>query len=389
MTTDTVEQEWRYFLNQEVIGTTDDVQETAAKPVKRPSMETIAPHSQHLFISTQTKCLYLSEPIDIEQLFWLIPIQDYGIPSPGVIKKQKKMVCHTPEEYQEYCRKLSQVNHYYEESIIKMIDNIDNAPEGKMTRILKKKWAFKPFHELPTDAEDLYVKCKHRVKYKNERKLTIGMSKKDVLNLRKKKKVGAFYNCFALIVRFCLDLDSEESDFHEFHVKIFNTGKLEIPGRFTEDVLERIKGMILDILQPFISSPLVFVDGKDGVLINSNFHCGFMVDRDEFFDIIRNKYGIESSYNSSNYQGVKCKFYYNNETGMIPELQTGKILEKDAMKMKELVKTKKYTRIAFMVFRTGSCLIVGNCSQSVLYFIYDFITNIFRTEYHRIAILEE
>lgn len=393
MSTVHVNQEWHHFLNQESHFATHSSEESPveSKPlVPKPNINLIAPSSKPLFISTQTKCLYLSEPMDIEKIFWDIPLQEYWVPKPGVIKKQKKMVCQSPEEYQQYCEKLSLVQNHYEENIIKMIDNVDNAPEGQNTRVLKKKWCYKQAKEINAAsateaADDMYVKCKRRVKYKNERKLTIGMSKKDILNARKKKKLGAFYNCFALVVRFCLD----NQDFHEFHVKIFNTGKLEIPGRFSELVLEQIKQIILDLLQPFFEKQLTYIDGKDGVLINSNFHCGYVIDRDEFFKIIRNKYGIESSYNSSSYQGVKCKFYFHNEIGLDTELQTGRMLEKDAMKMKELAKSHKYTKIAFMVFRTGSCIIVGNCSQTVLYFIYDFIVRLLKTEYHNIAVVED
>ena len=34
-----------------------------------------------------------------------------------------------------------------------------------------------------------------------------------------------------------------------------------------------------------------------------------------------------------------------------------------------------------MIFRTGSCLIVGNCTESILRFVYDFIKNLLQTEY--------
>ena len=51
----------------------------------------------------------------------------------------------------------------------------------------------------------------------------IGLSSKDVINQRKKK--SAFYNCFAVIYRIKIN-----NSFKEIHVKIFNTGKLEIPG---------------------------------------------------------------------------------------------------------------------------------------------------------------
>lgn len=343
----------------------------------------VPPKCDELFISTKTKCLYLSEPIDIERIFWGIPIIDYAKQACGVVKKQKKIVCHNAEEYEQYQARLSQVNHYYQEHIIKMIDNVGLAPEGTETRVLKRR-----FHKGGSTTQVEFMKCKKRVVYKNERKLTIGMCKKDILNSRRKKKSGAFYNCFALIVRFLPSENDPEADkneaFQEFHVKVFNTGKLEIPGRFSTAVLCRIKQIVLDILQPFQAPGLHYVDGKDGVLINSNFKCGYFIDRDRIYTLLRNKYGIETSYNSSSYQGVKCKYYFNNEIGFDGP-QTGSILEKDAMKMKELAKTKKYTKISFMIFRTGSCIIVGNCTKKILYFIYDFLKNILIQEYPYIS----
>ena len=43
------------------------------------------------------------------------------------------------------------------------------------------------------------------------------------MNCRGKIK-NAFYNCFAIIVRF-----KYKEDFREIHVKVFNNGKMEIP----------------------------------------------------------------------------------------------------------------------------------------------------------------
>ena len=61
-------------------------------------------------------------------------------------------------------------------------------------------------------------------KFKDVRKISIGISKKDMLTNRTKKK-GAFYNCFVIILRVF-----EEIKFKEYHIKIFNTGKIELPG---------------------------------------------------------------------------------------------------------------------------------------------------------------
>ena len=67
-----------------------------------------------------------------------------------------------------------------------------------------------------------------RVKFKDIRKISIGICKKDMISYRTKKK-SAFYNCFVLILRIDVNKDDKTTKnklFKEFHVKIFNTGKL-------------------------------------------------------------------------------------------------------------------------------------------------------------------
>ena len=54
------------------------------------------------------------------------------------------------------------------------------------------------------------------------------------------------------------------------------------------------------------------------------------------------------------------------------------------MKRYELDDNTKYTEISFMIFRTGSCLIVGNCNEKVLLFVFEFIKNILQNEYYQI-----
>ena len=56
------------------------------------------------------------------------------------------------------------------------------------------------------------------------------------------------------------------------------------------------------------------------------------------------------------------------------------------MKLSELDDNLKYTEISFMIFRTGSCLIVGNCTEKTLRFVYEFIKNILYIEYKDIYV---
>ena len=341
MTLNIVDEEWEAFLNNnDDIAVGDSVKHICTDPTNE---ETVLPKCDDLYISTTTKVLFLNKPVDIENIFWDISVIDYWKPCAGVIKKQMKIVNHTKEDFEKYQQKLQYIK-YYNEHIIKQIDN----PNAR------------------------------RNKFKDERKITVGMSKKDIMNCRGKVK-NAFYNCFALILRFIYN-----DEFHEIHVKIFNTGKMEIPGILNDTLLHNTRLMILSILRPIISEDLNFVenDEENNVLINSNFNCGFYINRESLYSILRSKYKIESAYDPCSYPGVKCKFYFNHDYGFDNELQKGIITRNDSNQtMTQLNDNKKYTEVSFMIFRTGSCLIVGNCTEKILRFVYEYIRTILQTEY--------
>jgi hypothetical protein len=348
---DSVDLEWSKFIMSESI-----TERSGLIPQKTESVENSVkkemPICDELYISTKTKVLFLNQEIDIYGIFWKIPIIEYWQPKEGILKKQMKIVSKTPEEYEEYRKKLDGISHY-REHIIKQIDN----PSAR------------------------------RIKFKDERKITIGLSKKDIMNCRGKAK-NAFYNCFAIILRF-----KYESGFREIHVKVFNTGKMEIPGILNSNLLDIVKKMILETIQPNVENPLDFMDtdSEENVLINSNFNCGYHINRDKLHTILRSeKYRIESAYDPCSYPGVKCKYYFNNEYGFDESKQKGQISPEDrSMKMSELGVNKKYSEISFMIFRTGSGLIVGNCTERILKFVFEFIKRTLSEEYKEICVENE
>ena len=347
-----VDDEWEAFLNDDVLKTpVCSEKQTINTTRSEKTHPNVLPKCDDLYISTTTKVLFLNQPIEIDNIFWEIPIIDYWKPKSGAIKKQMKIVSQSKEEYEKYTQKLKYLN-YYNEHVIRRIDN-------------------------PTS---------RRNKFKDERKITVGMSKKDIMNCRGKVK-NAFYNCFALILRFIYN-----DEFHEIHAKIFNTGKMEIPGILNQELLNNTKIMLLSILRPIVNNELDFVDvdKECNVLINSNFNCGFYIYREKLYSILRNKYNIESAFDPCSYPGVKCKFYFNHDYQFDKEKQKGIVTRDDqGQKMSELNDNKKYTEISFMVFRTGSCLIVGNCTEPILRYVYDYIKTILQTEYNEIRSPEE
>ena len=342
--TNTIDVEWMNYVSSG--GTNPCV---ASAEIERANTDL---EFSELYISTKTKVLFLNQPVDIQRVFWDIPILEYWKQEQGVIKKQMKIVSNNREEQELLNERLGKIT-YYTETIIKQIDN----PEAR------------------------------RIKFKDERKITIGMSRKDIINSRGKVK-NAFYNCFAMILRFYYG-----GAFKEIHVKVFNTGKLEIPGILNMELLDIVKVMVLSVLQPLITSNVAFIENNDNdnVLINSNFNCGYFINRDKLHTILKSdKYGIESAYDPCSYPGVKCKYYYNTEIGIDYDKQNGRIQSDDrTMKMCELNYNKKYTEVSFMIFRTGSGLIVGNCSDDILYHIFNFIKSVLIAEYTKISVNSE
>ena len=48
------------------------------------------PKCTDIYISTQTKIAYLNQKIDLNKLFWILPVIDYHSPKNGIIKKVLK-----------------------------------------------------------------------------------------------------------------------------------------------------------------------------------------------------------------------------------------------------------------------------------------------------------
>jgi TATA-box binding protein (TBP) (component of TFIID and TFIIIB) len=342
-----IDKEWENFISSnydddDISSDGEDVneilQQTAEEFISAnlsADMDSEAPKSTNIYISTKTKIAYLNTPIDLKQLFWHVPVIPYAKPCNGVVKKQMKFNTSTPEELKFIQDKL-QHETYFEEHVITHIDN----PSG-------------------------------RIKFKDTRKLTIGISKKDLLSYRCKKK-SAFYNCFVLILRMKI-----ADSFKEFHVKVFNTGKLEIPGVQSETAFDMILEQVIQTLQPYVEQKLGYKENtNETVLINSNFNCGFFINREVLYEILKFKYNIQSIYDPCSYPGIQCKFYHNPDV----VLQNGCQISEENKHLYNDVK-----EVSFMIFRTGSVLIVGRCDENVLMIIYEFLKIILNNEYKNIC----
>lgn len=305
-----IESEWESFLNEE---------KNDYEPEKKEE-EHIKPICYPLKISTKSKMCYFNQLFDLETIFWNVDLIHYDDLKFGPIKKQMKFTFTNKEKIIDFEKKYNDIKGYKNQYIVTQIDN----PNG-------------------------------RIEYKDVRKVDIGYCKKDLYNVSnyKKNKKNSFYNCLVIIYRDKVD-DILDIKYKEYHIKIFYSGKIEIPGIFVEEEVDRILIKFKDIYKKIY--PSVLLEEKENtrsnILVNSNFKTNFNIQRKSFYQILKSKYNIKCSFDPCIYPGIRCIYNFDNET-----------------------------KLTFMIFRTGSLLILGKCNDTELYFVYNFISDILIKEY--------
>lgn len=335
---DDIDTEWNDFLENHYLGGAE------GGGVLQPSPDLEAPKCSEVYISTKTKIAFLSDPIDLMTVFWQLPVVAYQERVEGIIKKQMKVSCDNraaAAALEEKIAIAAQDEAFLQTDVISAVDN----PNAR------------------------------RVKFRDIRKINVGLCKKDLISFRKKKK-GAFYNCFVVILRIAV-----ATGFKEVHVKVFNTGKLEIPGIQDDSLLLIALDRLVALLNTHCGTGLSYDPAAiETVLINSNFSSNYYIDRSKFYDILKYKYGMHAIYDPCSYPGIQCKFYHN----LLKGGQNGRCTCATRCSKKTRGPTS-CLEVSFMIFRTGSILIVGHCDESLIQKVYSFLTRILEDEYHAIA----
>ena len=141
-----VDQAWTEFCENGNIGECSEVPLRSKSPTNLPKCSDI-------YISTKTKIAYLSDKIDLETIFWQLEILGYHVPKEGIVKKQMKFNSINEEKVEEINNKLKD----YQNADVQIINRIIN-PTG-------------------------------RVKFKDIRKISIGLCQKDITSYRSKREV--------------------------------------------------------------------------------------------------------------------------------------------------------------------------------------------------------
>lgn len=350
-----LENEWLNFMNDEknIFGDKNNNESNMFDSIHENDEE--VPIPTDIYISTKTKISYLNGELDLDTLFWNIPIMNYYVQKEGIIKKQIKFTTTSKEESEK-------IKQLYDETQCKNMDIMKNAISSTYT-VMK------------------HIDGENHSNYKHIVKVNFGMSNKNLTSFRTKEK-GVFYNSFTVVIRV---YDEVEDEFKEVNIKLFNTGKLQIPGIKEERILLKALKYICKICNSLLSTtiPYNFDTNKiETKLINSNFNCGFYINREALLRIIKHEYGLISMFDSCSYPGIQSKFYYNDNK----KTQDGICnCEKQCSKKSNSLNPQKCIEISFMIFRTGSVMIVGKCrNDEMLYEIYEFIKNLLIKHYNTI-----
>lgn len=311
--------------------------------IKTNKLKLVAPECSSIYVSTKTKIAYLNNEIPLEDMFWAIPVlKSYACQQEGIVKKEMKFKTIT------------------EEGLTRLLDKVNAIEDGPM---------------IQQNVKNHVEGGGSNVKFKDIRKISVGLCKKQMTSFRSKAK-GAFFNCFAVILRM-----KWRDTFREMHVKVFNTGKLEIPGipgTNTEEFLNCVLNTLVKFIGPLskqlgLKKPLNYIpQSSETVLTNSNFSANYLIDREKLCAILRKKYRILSTYDPCSYPGVQSKFYHVSDR----KEQTGRPVTDE-----ETSDDCKVIAVPFMVFRTGSVLIVGKFDDDVLTIVYNFTKKLLTDEF--------
>ena len=200
----------------------------------------------------------------------------------------------------------------------------------------------------------------------------IGHSARDILT---KRRVSAktFFNQSTLVIRKLRN----ETEFKEVNLKLFANGGFQMTGVTSETFSRDVLDWIIKELEPLaISEKPLSVTKFSIQLLNSDYKVNALIKRAELHRILCDEYRLSSTLETTIYQGVNTKYYYNEANPskgicMCPRFCTG---QGDGLSVGAC------KRITIAAFQTGSIIVTGARNQKQLDEAYAF-TNEVLTRY--------
>ena len=200
----------------------------------------------------------------------------------------------------------------------------------------------------------------------------VGHSARDMLTKRRSSD-KTFFNQSTLVIRKRRD---DNNEYKEVNIKLFANGGFQMTGvtseEFSRGVLQYVLEEFTKLPNPISETPLTI--HKFAIqLLNSDYRISALLKRAELHRILCNTYKLSSSLETTIYQGVNTKYYYNeastihNGVCMCTRFCNG---QGDGTSIGACKK------ITIAAFQTGSIIITGARNIRQLDEAYEFINNI-------------
>ena len=203
----------------------------------------------------------------------------------------------------------------------------------------------------------------------------IGYSSRDVLSKRKVSK-NSFFNQGTIVVR-KLREDSL-TEFKEVNIKLFANGGFQMTGITSEEYSKSVLLWLIEEFKKFsapISDKPLKMDKFSVQLLNSDYKVNALVRRDELHKILVNKYKLFSTLETTIYQGINTKYYYNEKA----KIKNGICMcDKICNGQGDGKAEGACKRITIAIFQTGSIIITGARNLHQLEEAYQFINKIMK-----------
>jgi Transcription factor TFIID (or TATA-binding protein, TBP) len=235
----------------------------------------------------------------------------------------------------------------------------------------------KLFEAIPTLLIPIGYPVEGILKMEHETKV-VGHSARDMLTKRRVSD-KTFFNQSTLVIR---KKRTDADEYKEVNMKLFANGGFQMTGvtseEFSRDVLEFVLAAFAELS---ISSTPLSVTKFSIQLLNSDYKMSAQLKRAELHRILCQEYRLSSTLETTIYQGVNTKYYYNEASDkkhgicVCPRFCTG---QGDG---KQVGSCKKITIAAF---QTGSIIITGARNRPQLEEAYQFMNEVLQK--HRGAI---
>ena len=230
----------------------------------------------------------------------------------------------------------------------------------------------KLFEQIPAFLIPIGYPGEGVLKMEHETKV-VGHSARDMLTKRR-VSVKTFFNQSTLVIRKLRG--ATDTEFKEVNMKLFANGGFQMTGVTSEEFSQVVLRFILEIFnglpEPISEAPLTIK--KFAIqLLNSDYKMSALLKRAELHRLLCQQYRLSSTFETTIYQGVNTKYYYNEAAPgnkgicMCPRFCNG---QGDGTKVGECKK------ITIAAFQTGSIIITGARNKPQLDEAYEFMNEI-------------